>query len=137
MPANYQSNCGDCHPADPLRVLRGSEWLRGVGVPTAQLGRDGDWYVDTATGLAYQRTAGVWAFAFDMRGAPGNAAQRFEHAQITPATVWTVNHNLGFYPDIETFTIGRVETHAEVIHLSVNTAQVINNQPETGFAIAH
>ena len=37
------------------------------------------------------------------QGPPGNAAATaYVHTQGTPASVWTINHNLGFYPNITT-----------------------------------
>ena len=38
----------------------GSEWLSGSGVPGAGIGDDGDFYLDTATGDVYTKTAGIW-----------------------------------------------------------------------------
>ncbi|CAA2141389.1 hypothetical protein [Hyphomicrobium sp. ghe19] len=42
------------------------------------------------------------------------------HTQADPATVWTVNHNLGYKPAVELYTVGGMEFEAEVLHTSVN-----------------
>lgn len=41
----------------------GSQWRTGSGVPLNTLGVDGDMYLDTATGNAYQRLAGVYTLS--------------------------------------------------------------------------
>lgn len=46
----------------------------------------------------------------------------YTHNQTTPATTWTVNHNLGRYPSIQTLTVGQVEFDADIAHTSINQA---------------
>jgi hypothetical protein len=69
-------------------------------------------------------------------GLPGTAANSYTHQQAIPALVWTINHNLGFYPTIQTFTTGGVEVDGGVIHLSPNTTQVTFSGPLAGSARA-
>ncbi len=38
----------------------GSIWLNGAGIPSASLGKDGDYYLDTATSDVYNKTSGTW-----------------------------------------------------------------------------
>lgn len=41
-------------------------------------------------------------------GPPGASQTSFNHEQFAPAVVWTVDHNLGFWPVVEVFdTTGR------------------------------
>ena len=35
-------------------------WHNGVGAPTADIGDDGDYYLDTATKTAYVKQSGAW-----------------------------------------------------------------------------
>ncbi len=65
-------------------------------------------------------------------GTGGSAA--YVHQQPTPATVWTINHNLGFRPSVELFDSGSSKIIAEVIHPTVNQAVVIVNPATAGFA---
>lgn len=46
-------------------------WLDGEGAPAAQLGRDGDWYIDTLTGDAWKRAVGAWSLRLNLKGPPG------------------------------------------------------------------
>jgi hypothetical protein len=58
----------------------------------------------------------------------------YDHTQSVAATVWTVNHNLGFYADVAVFTTGGLEIEAEVLHMSVNQTQITMLTAMTGFA---
>lgn len=62
------------------------------------------------------------------------APQPFVYSQSIAATVWTVNHNLGYYPGVTLFTTGGVEFNATVVNLSFNVLQVLVNAPTAGFA---
>lgn len=57
-------------------------------------------------------------------GIDGVTAASYVHTQATPSTTWTINHNLGFRPAVELYTVGGVEFDAEVVHVSNNQAIV-------------
>lgn len=44
----------------------------------------------------------------------------YVHTQGSPATTWTINHNLGFRPAVAVLSVGSMEVEAEVTHTSVN-----------------
>jgi hypothetical protein len=67
-------------------------------------------------------------------GVDGASGSSFEHAQSVAASIWTVNHNLGFRPNVSVKTLGGLEVDAEVLHVSVNQVQVIFDSPSTGIA---
>ena len=48
----------------------------------------------------------------------------YVHTQATPATTWTINHNLGRYPSVELFNSGMQEIDAEIAHPSTNQTVV-------------
>lgn len=58
----------------------------------------------------------------------------FSYTQSTPASVWTINHNLGFKPSVELFDTGSQEIDGEVIHTSVNQAVVTFTKAIAGFS---
>lgn len=71
------------------------------------------------------------------QGPPGRNGRDFaayEHVQGTPALTWTINHNLGYRPNVSVYSAGGVEILAEVRHLSANQTQVFFVQPTGGFA---
>ena len=50
---------------------------------------------------------------------PGAIA--YEHVQNAVAAEWTINHNLGFRPNVYAFDSGRSAVEGEVEHLDKNT----------------
>lgn len=44
----------------------------------------------------------------------------YTHTQASPASTWTINHNLGRRPLVSLFTTGGVEFEADVVHTSPN-----------------
>lgn len=57
-------------------------------------------------------------------GALGSVGSGVTFEQLTPATTWNINHNLGYRPSVEVFSVGGAEIDAEVLHLSVNQTQI-------------
>lgn len=49
-------------PVYPLAA--GSQWYSGTATPTGVLGKDGDYYLETDTGIVFKKAAGAWAAAY-------------------------------------------------------------------------
>lgn len=49
----------------------GLEFLSGEGEPSAELGRGGDWYLNTANGDLYRKDNGIWALQMNLVGPQG------------------------------------------------------------------
>jgi hypothetical protein len=77
-------------------------------------------------------TSTVTAVTVGPQGPAGGAA--FEYLQTAPATVWTINHNLGFRPSVELLDTGSQEIDGEVAHPSVNQTVVTLNPASAGLA---
>lgn len=54
------------------------------------------------------------------QGPPGTGAASYTHNQPIPNTVWTVVHNLGFYPNVMSFDTTGDEIVGSVLHMSIN-----------------
>lgn len=67
----------------------------------------------------------------------GGTPPRYEHTQSISSNVWTVNHNLGFYPTVHIYSSGRVEVEADYFHTSVNQTVINFNTAQTGIAVFH
>lgn len=67
-------------------------------------------------------------------GPPGPAGASYQHYQAAPLYAWTVNHNLGFRPQVEVFTVGWVEIEAQVVNTSDNQTVIYFNVAQAGFA---
>jgi hypothetical protein len=94
-------------------------------------------YVPNSPGDIYIRTSynnifGAWQTVGS--GGGGGGLTAFEHIQNTPATTWTINHNLGYYPDIHVYSSGGSEVTAEIVHVSANQALIYFSAPTTGRA---
>lgn len=66
----------------------------------------------------------------------GGSSLPYVHTQSSPSTTWVVNHNLGYRPVIEVLSPGGIVVGADVIHVSVNQAQINFNNPQTGTVTA-
>jgi hypothetical protein len=60
-------------PAQPVR-LSGNTTLYGLSTPATTIGTDGDSYINTANGIFYQKSAGVWSQVFSMQSGPAGPA---------------------------------------------------------------
>jgi hypothetical protein len=48
--------------------------------------------------------------------------EAFIHTQSSPSSTWTINHNLGYKPIIQIFSVGGVELTGGINHTSLNQA---------------
>lgn len=64
-------------------------------------------------------------------GPPGAGGGNYEHIQSVAASTITVNHLLGFKPNVSVKTIGGVEVMAEVLHVDNNQLIVYFDAPMT------
>lgn len=65
-------------------------------------------------------------------GAESSGAYVF--TQSSPATTWTINHNLGHIPSAEVFDSGSNEVDADVTHPTPNQTLIVFTVPTAGFA---
>jgi hypothetical protein len=64
---------------------------------------------------------------------PGGGAA-YVHTQASPATTWTINHNLGFRPSVELLDSGSQEIDGAIAHPTVNQTVVTLNPATAGLA---
>ena len=77
---------------------RGASVLSGNGAPSSSFGDIGDHYIDKLTKELYgPKTSSGWGTPVDL---VTNQELGYVHVQSTPGTTWTINHNLGFIPNI-------------------------------------
>lgn len=67
-------------------------------------------------------------------GAPGGS--RYTHTQNTPASVWTVQHDLGYEPLFATVIVADedITWAVEILHVDLNMLTVNFSQPVAGKA---
>lgn len=82
-PKGEQGGQGDQGVAGP----DGSTVLNGTVVPAASLGKNGDFYINTATSILYgPKTAAGWGTGKSIVGAKGTAGSKILSGTVTPAT---------------------------------------------------
>jgi hypothetical protein len=74
--------------------------------------------------------------AFGVKGDKGDPGLNaiYEHVQSSASSTWTVNHNLGFRPNVSVKTVGGVEVFVEVLHASINQVIIYFDTPIAGIA---
>lgn len=65
----------------------------------------------------------------------GGTGPGIQVIQNTPSITWVVNHNLGYKPQVQVFSIGGIEVDALVVHINDNQYQVQTDVPRTGYTI--
>ena len=58
------------------------------------------------------------------QGPAGTPGAGYIHTQSVAASVWTINHNLGYKPAVTALTVGGLEMEVEVLHISINQTQI-------------
>jgi len=94
--------------------------------------------VNAVTAVSVETPAqAIGVFGIGPRGEPGPAGPAgasFNFSQSSPALLWTINHGLGFRPNVQLFTVGGVEFEAQILHTSNIQTLVYHNSPIAGTA---
>ena len=64
-----------------------------------------------------------------------DATERYTHAQSTNEPTWVIDHNLGFYPNVQVFDSDYEEIFAEVKHPTSNQTEVNFTGTTAGYAV--
>ena len=64
----------------------------------------------------------------------GGSGIAFTHSQVSAATLWTINHNLGMRPAVTILDTGGNEVEADVMHTSFNQLVIRFAIPVAGIA---
>lgn len=100
---------------------------------------DGELYVLDADGAAseiLEEQGGDQIVEILIPGVQGPAAsaEGFNFTQISASTTWTIAHNLGYRPVVETWTTGGAKIFGSAVNLSVNVVQITFNTALAGTA---
>lgn len=99
-------------------------------VPVGQPGPRGESAYQRALANGFVGTEAQWLASL------AATAPKYRHDQPAPATTWTVNHNLGFVPQVEVFSAGSVRLPLAAIgNPTVNQTIITFNAARSGFAI--
>jgi hypothetical protein len=68
------------------------------------------------------------------QGPPGPAGLGLDYTQATPASTWTIAHNLGTRPSVATWSVGGLQMWGGITHLSTSVLQIEFLTPVAGTA---
>jgi hypothetical protein len=57
-------------------------------------------------------------------GTPGSAPQAYVHDQVTPTSLWTIVHSLGYYPNVTAVDSAGDEVQGLVTYADINTVTI-------------
>lgn len=90
-------NISETGPQGP----RGSQVLSGETDPSPTIGLIGDQYINIVTGYIFgPKTESGWGSGFLLGTGLTISDVSYAHYQVTPATVWSITHELQFTPNI-------------------------------------
>jgi len=93
----------------------GANVYTGSGQPIID-GRDGDVYLDVEQGVFYIKENNIWNIKY--------GPNYIEYTQSTAASIWTVEHNFGKYPQVTILDNNNMIISACVEHIDINTVEV-------------
>ncbi len=131
MPQSRNLSYVDVSVAHSLEYADAAARLAASGLTAADRGRiarqqdTGDFYILS------NHAPVTWAAV----GVPPTV-NSYTHTQASAASTWVINHNLGFYPDIEVQNTGGVVVNGRVTHTTLNQTQVQFNIAVAGTARA-
>lgn len=67
----------------------------------------------------------------------GSTGATYTHTQSSPATVWTIAHNLGRYPSLTVVDNLGGQLYPDVRYLDADIAQITHSVPLTGRAFCN
>lgn len=112
---------------------KGTQILSGEGPPTAGIGLDGDFYIDTsANGLPLYgpKLGGVWPTIFVY----SSLNERHVHEQLSVSAVWTINHTLEGFPSVTVVDSAQTVVVGEVSYVSPSQIVINFSAPFSGKA---
>ena len=111
--------------------VQGTSFLQGSGVPSNTLGNNGDSYLDIATSFIYKKINDTWQNPTALLSV---GLFSYTYEKQSNALVWTINHNLGFRPNILVMDYGNNTLECDIEMLSENSVKLTFSEPVSGYA---
>ena len=86
------------------------------------LGKDGASAYELAVVNGFVGNVAAWLLS--LRGATGAVGGVFAFAQSTPLSVWNVNHNLGYYPNVSVVDSTGEKVYGDIHYVNINNVQL-------------
>lgn len=117
-----------------VQGARGTIFLSGNGLPTIDVGVDGDFYIDLDDNSAVYgpKADGVWPA--DPTGRFSQFTLRHTHTQNTPSATWTITHSLGGNPSVTVVDSAKSVVVGEVTYVDTSTVRIEFSGAFSGYA---
>ena len=117
-----------------VQGARGTIFISGNGLPTSDIGVDGDFYIDLDDNSAVYgpKADGVWPT--DPTGRFSQFTLRHTHTQNTPSSTWTITHSLGGNPSVTVVDSANSVVVGEVTYVDTSTVRIEFSGAFSGYA---
>jgi len=117
-----------------VQGARGTIFLSGNGLPTSDVGVDGDFYInlDDNSAVYGPKVGGVWPT--DPTGRFSQFTLRHTHTQTSPAATWTITHELGGKPSVTVVDSANSVVVGEVTYVDNETVRIEFSGAFSGYA---
>ena len=127
------NTCSNCN-SSPHCCNTLQQWRYGSGVPSANIGNLGDFYLDSDTGDLYNKDAGNWVFVMNIAGPSGSGDLHYEHEQLSPQSTWNIAHNLGKFPSVSIVDSGGSIVVGDIEYIDTNNLTITFSSAFSGKA---
>lgn len=106
--------------------------LSGEDEPTAEIGKNGDYYIRTTATAAYlygPKEDVIWPFITSF-----GPTRRHIFPQLSPSDEWVITHNLGGNPAVTIADASNAVVFGEVSYISDSQVRIRFSAPFAGFA---
>ena len=113
---------------------RGTIFISGNGLPTSDIGFDGDFYInlDDNSAVYGPKSDGVWPT--DPIGRFSQFTLRHTHIQNIPSATWTITHSLGGNPSVTVVDSANSVVVGEVTYVDTSTVRIEFSGAFSGYA---
>ena len=117
-----------------VQGARGTLFLSGNGFPAADVGVDGDFYIDLDDNSAVYgpKTDGVWPAS--PTGRFSQFTLRHTHTQNIASATWTITHSLGGKPSVTVVDSANSVVVGEVTYVDNETVRIEFSGAFSGYA---
>jgi hypothetical protein len=114
-----------------LQGKDGKSFITGTGVPLNSSGNYQDTYLDTASGNLYTKGLSGWVLQTNIIN---SQLLSFKYEQQSASAIWTINHNLGFNPNVNISDYGGNNVECDIEQISTNQMVLLFAEPVSGYA---
>ncbi len=69
------------------------------------------------------------------QGPAGASSASYKHDQVGAADQWVINHNLGYRPVVNAYSVGGQLMLANIVHIDTNQTRILFDGPVAGYAV--